>query len=176
MDYRRIPDQRYPNHAVNIIVRKGDVKTGVPNDPVHCVAANAFCRGLGASMAVVLRTRTSLVFSEADGTQYVETYENGPNTRLLVEATDTRGLIAHGGVLLDLKPMGASWRPEAKRRLNAKRPKGGAKNPGSRPNTGKRYDPLTAIGVRSGTGMRFEVPEPTRLPNRKSYATGRTAA
>lgn len=176
--YRLTSDHRYPDHSPSPTVKRGDAARANPNDPLNCTVANAARRDSGAIAVIVLRTKAMFVFREPNGHYYVEHFQLGPTSKAVMTATDWAKTGIGVGVTLDFRPMRPSYRPEAHRERNSNRPGGHAAHPGSRPNTGRRADPLTALGIRKGTpsDWMFTVlepePEPERITHKQPWQTG----
>lgn len=178
--YRLTPDHRYPDKLPDVLVTRGDTIKARPNDPLFCTIANAGRRCTKAMSVIVLRTKAMFLYREPTGHYYVEHYELGPISKTVLAATDLHKTGIGAGVQLDFRPMRPSMRPGAHKLRNEARPKGRAANPGSRPNTGRRIDPLDALGVRRGTSHDWilHVPEPEPVPEtipyKKPWQSGHT--
>lgn len=164
--YRLTSDHRYPDALPDVLITPRDTRKAVANDPLSCSIANAGRRCTNAMAVIVLRTKAMFVYRDAFGHYFVEHYELGPIARTVVAATDSHKTGLGAGVRLDFRPMRPSMRPDAHKVRNDARRGGKATVPGSRPNTGKRIDPLAALGVRRGTAhdWMLSVPEPEPVP------------
>lgn len=178
--YRLTPDHRYPDSVPDITVVRRDATKAVPNSPLSCTIANAGRRTTKALAVIVLRTKAMFVFREPTGHYYVEHYELGPISHTVMAATDRHKTGLGVGVKLDFRPVRPSMRPGAHSLRNKARPGGRAVNPGSRPNTGRRPDPLTAMGVRKGSPSDWLLhvpslePVPEVIPLKKPWQSGHT--
>lgn len=107
------------HRGMRIIITKGDIENGQPNDPCSCAAARAIKRTLGAKRVAVFRNVTYIVNKDEKPMRF----RTSPALRLETIVFDRNGSFYPGEYDLLPMPIGASM-PAKKKGGGAKKRKG----------------------------------------------------
>lgn len=147
---------------LRVFVTAQDIRRAKPNDPEHCVYAEACRRLFGATKIVFLRTKAYVDLPDESGRRFVNRFEIHRYVREQIIRFDQTGEAAPGGFLLSA--------PSPSQTLNAQRDYGRKFRDRAETGDVKRRAQMsgvrvvsgTLLGVRDGRGMvqfRKEVPD-----------------
>jgi hypothetical protein len=147
---------------LRVFVTAADIRKAKPQDPEHCVYAEACRRLFGATKIVFLRTKAYVDLPDETGRRFVNRFEIGRDVREKIIHFDQTGEGAEGGFLLSRpapsqkldaqREYGRNWRNDTERQSKGQRAQ----------MSGVRVVSATLHGVRDGRGMvqfRKEVPD-----------------